>query len=74
MTFPGMIGDYYVIAYTLNDLYNDVQPDEQKISLEVPAMEYPSGFQGTLRRDSTIRLIWEPIAYNNIYDYPQGLY
>lgn len=66
-TMPGMSGEYYVIAFSTNDLYNDIQPDKQKILLEVPAMEYPAGFNGTLRRDSTIRLLWEPIAYNNTW-------
>ena len=64
-TMPGMSGEYFVIAFTTNDLYNDVQPDKQKILLEVPAMEYPAGFNASLRRDSTIRLLWEPIAFNN---------
>jgi len=66
-TAPGMSGEYFIISYTLNDLYNSAQPDEQKIMLEVPAMEYPTGFNGSLRRDSTIRLTWEPIANNNTW-------
>ena len=64
-TSPGQTGDYYVIAITDNDLFNESQPDEQKITLEVPALEPPNSFRGTVLNELSIRLLWEPITNNN---------
>ncbi len=64
-TMPGMEEEYYILAISTDDLYNETQPDEQKVTLQVPGMEYPDSFRGGIYQGSDIRLLWEPIAGNN---------
>ncbi len=64
-TEPGQIGEYYVLAISENDLYNESQPAAQKIILEVPDLEPPDNFRGTVQSNGSIRLLWEPLANNN---------
>jgi hypothetical protein len=68
-TFPGMAGNYYVIAIAKNDKFNIVQPSEQRIGLNVPYMEFPSGFRGRFQfvDGTAVKLTWEPIASNNTW-------
>jgi len=66
-TQPGMTDDYYVVAISKTGSYNTSQPEDQKIRLEVPSMEYPAGFKGAISMVGgiNIKLNWEPIAINN---------
>jgi hypothetical protein len=68
-TVPGMINSYYVIAITKTDKYNLIQSSDQRIVLEVPGMEYPSGFKGKFGTIGgiNIKLSWEPIATDNAW-------
>ncbi len=68
-TFPGMIKNYYVIAITNNDKFNRVQPSEHRIGLQVPAMEFPSFFNGKFQfiDGIAVKLTWEPVASNNAW-------
>jgi hypothetical protein len=68
-TSPGMTGNYYIIAITKTGSYNIIQPVDQKIKLEVPLMEFPSGFRGKFGTVGgiNIKLLWEPIATNNTW-------
>ena len=64
-TQPGMKGSYYLLAISNSGKYNVIQPESQKIQLEVAEMKYPSGFKGEFQSNNTIKLIWEPISNNN---------
>jgi hypothetical protein len=64
-TQPGQSGDYYVLAISNNDLYNEDQPEEQKITLDVPGLDTPGNFRGRVLGDNSIRLLWEPLANND---------
>ena len=64
-TEPGDSGEFYVLAISGNDLYNETQPESQKIVLDVPMLETPDNFRGSLRSDGSIRLSWEPLGNNN---------
>ena len=71
-TEPGKTGNYYVLAISMNDLYNETQPAEQIIALTVPALDPPGNFKGTVLEDYSIRLMWDPVANND--DWYSGYY
>jgi len=68
-TTPGMTGNYYITAVTNTGNFNASQPEDQKITLEVPSMEFPSGFKGKFGTVGglNIKLQWEPIARDNTW-------
>ncbi|HEC44118.1 MAG TPA: hypothetical protein ENI20_14945 [Bacteroides sp.] len=66
-TEPGQTGNYYVLAISINDLYNTIQSEEQKIDLNVPSLLPPGNFDGRVQQDYSIRLFWEPVTNNDAW-------
>lgn len=66
-TTPGRKGSFYVLAVSQNDQYNEEQPNEQKIEMDVPTLNTPSNFRGRKLPDNSIRILWEPLATDNTW-------